>query len=168
MKNVILTLLTVLVFNLANAQDIIITTEGETIAAFRSTVKDVYDNDLKQWVKGIAYKDENGNAKQIMLSEVSEYKPFSATMLEISPVDEFKSDLNLAGFYIEKGANTKNTAILIALIGGGLSSLGLSTNDMTMAGVGAFVTGVSLPLIVIGNFKLAKGGRFLKNHKTNK
>jgi len=168
MKNVILTLVTVLVFNLANAQDIIKTTEGETIEAFNSKVKNVYDKSSGEWVKGIAYKDENGNAKQIILSEVSEYKPFSATMLEINPVDEFKSDLNLAGFHIEKGANIKNTAILIALIGGGLSSLGVSTNDMTMSGVGAFVASVSLPLIVIGNFKLAKGGRLLKNHKTNK
>ena len=168
MKKVILTLLTVLVFNLANAQDIIKTTEGKTIEAFNSIVKIVYDKSSGEWVKGIAYKDENGNAKQITLSEVSEYKPSSATMLRINPVDEFKSDLSLAGFHIETGANTKNIAILIALIGGGISSLGASANDMTMAGVGVFVASVSLPLIVIGNFKLAKGGRLLKNHKTIK
>tara|TARA_R110000744_G_scaffold210530_2_gene329655 strand:- start:562 stop:1065 length:504 start_codon:yes stop_codon:yes gene_type:complete len=167
MKNVILTLVTVLAFNLGNAQDVITTKAGETIEAFKSTVKNVYDNDLRKWVKGIAYKDKNGNAKQIILSEVSEYKPCAETMLKINPVNEFKTELNLAGFHIEKGANTKNTAVLIALIGGGISCLGVSNNDMTMTGVGAFVASVSLPLIVIGNFKIAKGGRLLRNHKTN-
>ena len=94
MKNVILTLVTVLAFNLGNAQDVITTKGGETIEAFKSTVKNVYDNDLRKWVKGIAYKDENGNAKQITLSEVSEYKPCAETMLKINPVNEFKTEFD--------------------------------------------------------------------------
>lgn len=122
------------------------------------------------WVKGYYFNDANGTRKSYPLSEVKELlSNINITKSNIVVKDSpilYKNDINLGGYYIEKGSKLKNYAIILQLVGGGIAILGATQEDgATIAMVGGVIAVVSIPINVIGNSKISKGGRLIKNYK---
>ena len=166
MKKVMMIVLLMCLVGMSYGQDTIVTIKGDTIIA-----TDIKKNNSY----GYNYIDVEGNKCSIPENKVSHViidgeilKANESSDVELPDVkiSEYKNNLNLGGYYIEKGSFIKNNAILLSLLGSGLIALGtFQENGATMIKIGSLVTLISIPINMSGNNKIATGGRLIKNYK---
>jgi len=168
MKKVLVVLVAILTIGSAFCQDTIVTINKEEIVAFNLKPSNVPTSNQNVWVKGYYYNSESGERLNIKASEVLDIKmslnqkvPTSLVVKETKK--SFNNNLNLGGYYIEKGAKLKNTSIVMNLIAAGICGLALTQEEPgQLIVVGGVISLVSLPINIMGNSKIAKGGRLIK------
>lgn len=87
---------------------------------------------------------------------------YSVVLINDSP-SLYKNNINLGGYYIEQGAKLKNTSMLVGIIGVFIGTVGLSQDiPEPFIIIGGAMVLATIPINIVGNNKIAKGGRLIK------
>lgn len=166
-KLTMITLMMCLMSAILYGQDTIVLKNNEKIIAYNLKAGNLPTDNPNIWIKGYYYKDHNGVNKNIATDDIKEIissESSRAVVIKDSP-DLYKNDINLGGYYIEQAGKLKNYAIFCQLIGTGFVILGASQNQNSVTIMGGIIGLASLPLCVVANFKLSKGGNKIKKYK---
>lgn len=170
MKKLLMMTLMMCLVGLSYGQDTIVLNNNEKIIAHNLKPGNIPTENPNIWIKGYYYNDDNGTRKAFPLSEIKELlSNKNITQSNIVVKDSphlYKNDIKLGGYYIENGSKLKNYSLFLQIIGAGIATLGATQEDgNSIVMVGGVLALASIPINVIGNCKISKGGRLIKNYK---